>query len=182
MTETDNQERIAFWLIPAEEETRLLEGIIHRLANQFHTPAFQPHLTLTTIPSDQIDNPETLLEHLAAKTTALALECSGTPIAGERYNQALILPYKLSAELTTIVSSLHPQHRVPPDYLPHVSLLYDNLDQESGLNLSREIQLERSTFHFNRISVIKIGPKTTSADDVLSWQTIATSRLREKES
>jgi len=80
MTETDNQERIAFWLLPAEEETRLLEGIIAQLGNQFHTPAFQPHLTLAAIPSEQIDNPETFLEQLAARTTALPLEYSGTPL------------------------------------------------------------------------------------------------------
>jgi len=71
---------------------------------------------------------------------------------------------------------------VPENYLPHISLLYDNLDQETGQRLCREMRLEKRIFHFNKISVIKIGSKTTSAEDVLSWKMIATSQLREKES
>ena len=182
MTNTDNQERVAFWLLPAEEETRLLEEIISQLANTFHTPVFQPHLTLATIPSAQIDNPAAFLEQLSAKTPELTLEYSGTPIASDRYNQALILPCDLAPGLAAIVRSLHRQHHVPDDYLPHVSLLYANLDQKTGQRLCQEIRLVKKTLHFNKISAIKIGPETTSAEDVMSWQVLATSRLRAKES
>ncbi len=182
MTNTDNQERVAFWLLPAEEETRLLEGIISQLANTLHTPVFQPHLTLAALPSELIDNPATFLEELAVKTPALSLKYSGTPIASARYNQALILPCDLSPGLAAIVSSLDRQRHVPKDYLPHVSLLYANLDQKTGQRLCQEIRLEKRTLHFNKIAVIKIGQKTTSAEDVLSWQVIASRQLREKES
>ncbi len=182
MTETENQERIAFWLLPAEEESRLLKEIINRLAKQLHAPTFQPHLTLAAIPSVQIGDPEFFLKQLTATTATLQLEYSGTPITSKQYNQALILPCNLSPELAALVSTIHPQHLVPDDYLPHVSLLYANLEQKTGQRLCQEIRLEKRTLHFNKIAVIKIGQKTTSAEDVLSWQVIASRQLREKES
>lgn len=182
MLDTTNQERIAFWLLPADEEARWLEGLNSQLAKQFHTPTFQPHLTLAAIPSVQIGDPEFFLKQLTAKTATLQLEYSGTPITSKQYNQALILPCNLSPELAALVSAIHPQHLVPDAYLPHVSLLYGNLDQETGQRLCRELQLKERALCFDKISAIRIGAKTTSAEDVLSWQPVATSQLREKES
>ena len=179
---TSNKSRIAFWLLPAEDDTERLKQMIELFAAQLGTPAFTPHLTLLARPAEEFTNPKATLEQLAACTSPFHLAGSGVPQWGPLYNQAFVLPFPVSPELTLLVEKLHPRRIVPEDYFPHISLIYANLTPELGKQLVQEYTPDNSPVRFDQVAAIRIGPECSCDDDVRSWETIATVQLKQKES
>jgi len=182
MTKQIESERIAFWLLPAANGSAHLQKKINQLATRFDAAHFIPHLTLLALPTARVSAPTELLDHISAKTAPLALDCSGAPQWSQRYTEALTLSVDTSAELLDLITSLHPDRHVTADYRPHLSLLYANLNQQTGEQLEQEFAGKSETFLFDRIALISIGPQTTTATDVKAWKMITTRPLSQKES
>ena len=181
MTNRITTERIAFWLLPAEDDYALLADIINQLSARFGSPAFKPHLTLATCPARAVAEPQSLLEQLAGHLPAFTLSGTGIPTWSSQFNQALVQHFAVTPELTACIEKLHPQGIVPNGYRPHISLLYADLDATTGQQLAREWAVDGLAISFDRIAAIAIGPQTVCAADVEVWKTIATVPLRQKE-
>jgi 2'-5' RNA ligase len=182
MTKTTEKRRGAFWLLPTREDSRQLQEKIDTYADRLGTPRFEPHLTLLVRPIGEIGDPHTTLDRLAETTNPFSLATPGLPQWGPLYNQAFVLPFSRTPELDKLVMSLHPQHQVPNDYFPHISLIYANLDEAQGAQLAREYIAELQTVHFDRIAAIGIGPRCRCDADVAAWEKLATAQLPLKES
>ncbi len=178
---TPNDKRIAFWLIPAEDDFIRLKQIVETYAERLGTPSFDPHLTLLARPLAAKDNPEDELEQLAKIAAPFALTGSGVPQWGPLYNQAFVLPFQNTPELAALVEQLHPLQVVPDDYFPHISLIYANLAPELGQELVQGYKPDSRTVRFDRIAAIRIGPGCACDDDVRSWETVTTVQLAQKE-
>lgn len=177
MTNSETTDRVAFWLLPADDERKHLQAIVKKLSSRYNTPRFEPHLTLLPLPAPTVADATAVLDKLASACKPLELFRTGPPRWSPVYNQALILPFELSAGLAELVRILHPQQIVPTGYLPHISLMYANLDEESGPGLAEEIFFDRRTVNFDRCAALRIGPQCQSDEDVRAWQPIATVRL-----
>lgn len=178
MTEKQEAKRIAFWLLPAEDDHLWLKKIIEQFSARCNAPLFDPHVTLQVITTESLPDPAALLEQICKNTRPFTLEFAGQPLWSPAYNQALTLPLRLSPELTGLASALHPQQLVPDNYTPHLSLLYAAIDEKIGSDLARELVLSRNAIHFDRISAISIGAQTLADEDVRNWKIIATAELQ----
>lgn len=177
MTDHRTSERIAFWLLPDENNRRWLKTIIDQLSIELETPHFEPHVTLLSAPLESFPDPASTLAGLARTIHPLVLECSNPMCWNRRYSQALIQPLTLSVELADLVSSLHPRKKVPADYNPHISLLYDHLEKSVGEELVKRIRLATRSVRFDRCAAVKIGPDWNCAEHVARLEVIATLAL-----
>lgn len=177
MNENANSDRIAYWLLPEEQDARLLQTIIRQLAQRFDSPVFTPHLTLLAIASQRLADPLRSLAATTANNCPVTLEYTGTPEWTPVYNRALTLPFRPSPELERLIRDLHPDNKLPSGYQPHISLVYADLDRSAGESLIREVDPVKHLVRFDRCAAVRVGPSCRSDRDVRMWKTLATHQL-----
>ena len=120
----------SLWLMPTEKTYEKFSGLIKRLAEQYHVPVFEPHVTLLggMMQSD---------EEVMQRTERLVRDQSSFPITLRTidYQDFYFRTLFVRAEEAEPLVALHHRAReafemqaIPP-YLPHLSLLYGNFSQ-----------------------------------------------------
>jgi 2'-5' RNA ligase len=119
------------WLVPAAGSRRdHLADLIRRLADEYGTPAFQPHVTMVASFDEDADAAVGTLESLVSGVPPFEVAFSAVgqePV----YFRSLYL----RAEPSTRLTAMHEAGRrawaldLPP-YMPHLSLLYSDLREE----------------------------------------------------
>jgi 2'-5' RNA ligase len=139
--ETPSGHGTSIWLSPAEEEAGSLRRLIHDLARDLGTPAFEPHVTL--LPG--LDrSPETIVRTAGQLITAdlEALRVAlGPAQTGPSPFRCLYLPTVLTFRLVH-AHAVARQAFAPGDetpFVPHLSLVYGHLGDEQGRRLALEV-------------------------------------------
>lgn len=131
---------VAIWLIPEEPARTRLAAIIDRLSEEYRSPRFNPHLTLLhPVPADQIED---RLRVLAGKAGNLELSPEEVT-TGEDFYHCVYVRVALTERL---VEARHEAERVfsvpASPFLPHMSLIYADLDQRERMKIARDAGLD----------------------------------------
>src|SRR5687767_2897736 len=108
-------ERISYWLIPAEPEKSLFRQIITDLADRFDAPKFEPHVTLYSGPAVDGAPWEGIIVKAAAGTSEIVLRTSGLGHS-EKFTKTLFVNYKLDEVAAKLSNELKRLSTAPEDY------------------------------------------------------------------
>jgi hypothetical protein len=166
-------ERISYWLIPAEPERTLFGKIIDRLADRFDAPKFEPHVTLYSGPGIQTAHVERLLAQASAGISEVILRSSGIGYSAE-FTRTLFVRYALdetAAKLSNSLKELSPDPEVYR-FEPHLSLIYSHLPTDLKELLAHQTEIPPLT-RFKAIQAVMTGPVTRTNRDVETWRVIS---------
>jgi 2'-5' RNA ligase len=126
---------VAIWLIPEEPARARLAEIIDRLSEEYHSPRFNPHLTLVhPIPVDSIEDRLTML---AEQTGDLELWPEEVA-TGDDFYHCVFVPVVLTERLIGTRQTAERVFSVPATpFLPHMSLIYADVEPRERLKIAR---------------------------------------------
>lgn len=171
--------KVAFWLMPEQDERKRLETVIADLARACSTPRFAPHVTLYSCRRSADQAELALLARLAAATPPLTLTPKTTEV-GQPLAQALFWSIPSQPRLTALFQALHAGVAQPSDYRlqPHLSLLYSDLPSDRRRELGRTL-CPPAVLHCNELRAVAIPARLATMDDFRGWQTLLSVRLQE---
>ena len=172
MTTSPNSDRsiLAIHLMPEENESNLLLGLIHSLADKYSGPIFSPHLTLCWgYPRDGVDASSLAQEIVQSFPKPQA------QIIGIHVGSSFVRTLYLELEEDLLFSELHQRFRrefeIPPEFSfhPHLSLLYANLHpEEKELLKTKAHELAYPVIiPFQALHVIAARTSYTKPSDIL---------------
>lgn len=160
-------EGYTLWLMPSGEEYNRFTKLIKKLAQQYHAPVFQPHITLL----GEFPQPE---EEAIKLTQELVTNQKPFPISlGEiDYQDYHFRALFVRADKTPDLVNLHERTKklfgmehIPP-YMPHLSLLYGNYPVKLKKKIINEIgNRQPAYFEISSVFLKKGG-------EVKNWKTV----------
>jgi len=160
----------SYWLLPAAPAAAALRQRIDALAARYDAVAFEPHVTLYTGPSDDAEVAETMaflqgsFRPLTLKPFVLA--------QSSRLTKTLYIRLELTAELASLAAMLSNRARQKSASVlddPHVSLLYQRIDEAERARLAAEIALPQP-FAADGIAVIETEVPIGNLDQIRRWR------------
>ena len=169
----DEKEKLAFWLMPANDVKPFFVSLVDDLAQRFDAPRFEPHVTLQGAELERQRAIE-LLENIAAQAEPLELQVSGIEYSN-KYTKTLYVQFNPSADACAISDQLADAVRSDSGYEfdPHLSLLYKTMPEMQKQELAREIKLPFDHVRFNAVKLVSVPRAIEVAEDVHAWRSIA---------
>jgi 2'-5' RNA ligase len=118
----------ALWLKPESEVRDILKRIIDRLAGEFDAPGFEPHITIASGIRMNVDEMVGRLEGVAKATEPMTLYLGDTDFRDSYYRSLFVRIAPNDALLELRERSLREFHLEHEPYLPHISLMYREMD------------------------------------------------------
>ena len=168
-----NLSRYALWLAPDEAASTQLQSVIDQLASSYSGPRFAPHMTLLGWVRGE---EEELIEKTASLAAQLApVEVKATGFAGAPYYfRCFFAPLESSSTLRKAVgdASHHFGSSAGMDHLPHVSLLYGQIDREEKKKVPQQIgQKVPRHFTLDKLQLVRMSVS------VSGWETVTEAPL-----
>jgi len=166
----------SIWLIPAEPWLGELRKIIERVAKENNTFSFEPHITIL-VKNDEGGKMIKISEELAKQITKATARL--TEIAYENtYFRALYIKaqkqqlFQIHAIARKLAGMLADPSEPTPlgvknTYVPHLSLLYGNLDEKTKRNIIKDLDIKLPMeVEFDKIELWRTGAQRTDASGV----------------
>lgn len=140
MSPRDPPGKLAVWLAPEGDARERLAAVIRAISTRFHTPCFDPHVTLV----GGVTGPEAQVlggtRDLAAALRPLRVTLA-TVIAREEYYQSLVMTVEPTRELSEARARARVVlgGRQGSPFFPHLSLMYGRIPQTEKEMLLREL-------------------------------------------
>src|SRR5579864_8543296 len=119
----------SLWLQPEDKVLEDMQKIIKQLAKQYSAPIFEPHITLLgdlNLSKEQaLDRAFQLSSNLNVFTTQLS-QLDYT----DAYFKCVFIKAKESKQVVEIFEKARKVFKVNGKYMPHLSLMYGNLEEE----------------------------------------------------
>lgn len=164
---------LSLWLVPELSCEARFVRIIDELGRQWGTPRFAPHVTLLGSVSGIEDQILAESERLAAQLDPVALRFLELGWSDQFYRAFYVVVEKQPPLLRAHAAAARVFRRSPdPDYLPHLSLAYGDLEDEQKLRARRVVERDFGTCRAERLDVVR----TTGPPE--SWETLAAYPLR----
>ncbi len=155
--EKKNTIKTSLWLTPSKKDTVFYQRAIQKLSKRFDTPVFEPHITLCSI-DEWTEERKTTFENFIKNKQKLKLRLNGLATLGTFF-QCFYLKMAANERFIFLSRNIHTILNVEKSgIIPHLSLLYGNLDQEQIQDLMKEYQtyFNRRVI-FDRIKIVKTG-------------------------
>ena len=171
------QDLYCLWLMPEGKAFDGLNHLIKGLAKDYGAVEFEPHLTLTTVPVSDLDDPEKALEALVNKSKPLTLKAPQI-VTGNLFTQSVYLRFEDSPELKALHALSCKLLGIQQlDFYPHLSLIYKDLGEEIKQEIASEIKISLQNITFDRLEIIRSSPSVTCSADVQYWRVLTTHSL-----
>ncbi len=154
--------KFSIWLRPTQNQIDDFTYIISKLSHQHGTIPFPPHITLQSaidIDLDSIIDTCIILTKQYKKFSIPLLEVGFT----ESYFRNLYIKAEISKILQTLYEDFNKILKLEPkeDFLPHVSLLYGNIEISSKRKIKEKLdQIMPRSFHCQRLDIYETNGKT----------------------
>lgn len=171
------ERKLTYWLLPTEDFRIPLQEIINRLADEFQAPRFAPHITLHS-DNAPVDEAITRFSQAVADVKALTL-----PVTGVRNSAVLTRTLFIEFAVTPRLQGMHDsllkpaQQAAPQGFYPHLSLLYQTLDEETRRQLCERLILPFDAITFDVMRIVSIPARINRTADVAGWETVYQGRL-----
>lgn len=172
--------RVAFWLIPSQEDKALFQKIINTLAQEYDALTFTPHVTLYAGEFVPDESPAELLKIATQGIHPFSLKVDQL-LYTEEFTKTLFVQFHPNTVLSQITESLRSHSSKPSDYIlnPHLSLIYQYLSEQTKKELASSITLPKSEVFFDEVSAISIPETIRRREDVEKWDVICSRKLQE---
>lgn len=147
------------WLVPTGEAFNKFSNIIKKLAMEYGTPVFQPHVTLLGEATDSEKEAIEGTKKLVVDQTPFIVKLN--QIGYQDFYFRTLFVY---AEKSQPLLALHEQAKEIfdmkhiPSYMSHLSLLYGIFPQEVKDKIIQEIGKDQSTeFEIEKVTLVKGG-------------------------
>jgi hypothetical protein len=170
---TMSNTKLSYWLIPDEPYANEFSKIIKHFANKYNAPGFEPHVTLYSVKKEEQDY-NSLLEK-AAETVSAPIHLNVEKLSySEVYTKTFYIDFFKTTEISDLKKTLVKLSGEHSDYrlLPHLSLIYCNMETEIKEKIHSELSLPFDSVGFSRIKAISYTPPVTTQEDVLQWETV----------
>ncbi len=127
------------WLRPKQNQIDELTEIISSLAHRFGTKPFPPHITLLANIPGELDT----IKHACTKIVD-QIQGFDIPLQKIAYSDAYYRNFYILAEITSPLLNVYKCAKIQLNYesdekyMPHVSLLYGKLDNETKESLKKQ--------------------------------------------
>jgi 2'-5' RNA ligase len=167
---------IVYFLLLAKPERDLFCEIVRILRKEFHTPDFDPHLTLL-VTTKTHESPKKVLQLLRSRPIRLKVR---EVAFAAKFTKTLFVRFKSSPALRKLALDLgraaHVSTKGPKD--PHVSLLYKKIPRRVKRELAKVIKLPLRSVRFDSVAAVRLTLPVRTASDVEKWKIIARKSLR----
>lgn len=146
------------WLMPKDKNYERFANLIKRLAREYGSPIFEPHVTLL----GDIELPE---EEMIKRTSQLVKGQKPFFVTLKQidYENFYFRTLFVRAEITEVLQTLHDKAKeifekdIPP-FMPHLSILYGNFPQKIKDEIISKIgRDQRATFDVSSVHLVKGG-------------------------
>ena len=170
--------KVAFWLIPSEEDKAFFQKIIDTFAQEYNAPAFTPHVTIYSGEYAPDESIAELIEKATQGVQSFSLSVDQLLYTDE-FTKTLFVQFHQSQILSKISETIGRSSKKPSDFTlnPHLSLIYQYLSEEIKKNLTTSINLPKSEVFFNEVKAISTPERVQKREDVESWKEICTRKL-----
>lgn len=170
--------KISFWLIPSAAYQPFFQEIINSLSKAHNSPKFEPHVTIYSGDYRADESVDELIETAVKNVSGFMLDIEQLGYT-DLYTKTLFVQFKPSAILTQVSETLRHNSAKPSDYVlsPHLSLLYQHLDQAVKEKLATELVIPYTQVFFNEVRAISTPEPVRSGEDVEKWQTLSVRKL-----
>jgi len=163
--------RMSFWLLPPKLIQDQYQPIIDSWSRKLKTPRFEPHITLAFagLLKGEAKSVLPIVEKVAKNLKPIPIDFSKVSVS-TTYYQCVFAQVKPNHELLRahqLINSALRYHD-PSMFVPHMSLVYGNLDLAQRFTVAAGVKLPVTEFLADRICVINadsLNPKT--------WQHLA---------
>ncbi|MEK6731956.1 MAG: hypothetical protein AABY34_07270 [Pseudomonadota bacterium] len=147
----------ALWLKPNPVYYDYLSHIMLGLSHRFHSPVFEPHLTLFYGAIRNREALQFLFDQQLNNFSPIVLEVAGI-FAENEFFKTLFINFKENAFLNKLFAfvSRSLDSEVQYQLSPHLSLLYADMPLTEKMNLSRQTKIELSEIQFDQLELVKI--------------------------
>lgn len=157
----------SFWLMPDQKVSAWAEIIIKKLGSEHNVPVFEPHATIL----GSSDLPVSELKEIGNK---LASEFKPFEVVIDKidynltYYQCVFAKLKSNPTLFDLCQrSRELEGRDESIFMPHISLLYANIDIKKRAEIAESIELEQRSFTASKLVL------TPSTPDPSEWKHLA---------
>jgi 2'-5' RNA ligase len=166
--------KVAFWLMLAEPDGTIYQALIDRLAQQYDTPTFVPHVTIYLDHFNSAIDVAHLTQIATKGITSFSMEVDGI-LYSEQYTKTLFVQLRSHPSLTQLYENLRSQSEYVLN--PHISLIYGGMARSQQEALASQLVLPSGSVWFDAVSVIVAPEKTENRQDVESWRVEYTHKL-----
>lgn len=171
--------KISFWLIPAREDRAYLQDIIETLAKEYEAPVFTPHVTIYSGEYQPEVSLDSIIEQAIRKVPSFSLNVEQILYTKE-FTKTIFVQFHPNLLLSQISETLHNSSTQPSQFTlnPHLSLIYQHLNEVTQKNIIAKLNLAKSEVLFNEVRAILTGKKVQTTADVESWKVICKKNLQ----
>ena len=131
----------SLWLRPSQTQIDELMKIISRLSHRYRTTPFPPHITLLPSIASNINNLVEICAQITKQFSAFDIQLEGIAYTPAYFRNLFILA-KTESPLIELYGQAAKLLGYQPNevYMPHVGLLYGNLDEKKQQALKEELK------------------------------------------
>lgn len=159
------KQKYSLWLRPTQTQIDEFNKIISELSHRFHTTPFPPHITLLSGLVYELGSLNHLCEEIYDEMHSFDIPMQGIAFSPEYYRNFFI-----KAEPTSTLLALYNKAKLKlkcaenEEYMPHVSLLYGELDIKTKLQLIKDLE-----DHYTKIFSCKRLDIYNCSGDIVDW-------------
>ena len=161
------------WLTPREPLRSLLRSTIRQLAARFDAVEFEPHVTVFSAPSTDIEA-LAVARRIAAQFSPIELTADCLDHS-ESYTKTLFVQFRNSALLRQIFDTAAAQYSRPSNYIlnPHLSLIYKKLSTaRRRRKLCATLHVPMGSYGFDRVRMIETELPIEDDGPMRRWRVI----------
>ncbi len=171
--------KVSFWLIPSEDDKAFFQKIIDTLAQEYNAPTFTPHVTIYSGEYAPDESPAELIEKAEGEVQSFSLKVDQL-LYTDSFTKTIFVQFYQSPILSKISDTLQRSSKIPSEFAlnPHLSLIYQSLNEEIKKNLITSIRLPKSEVFFDEVRAISTPEKVHKREDVQNWKVVCTRKLQ----
>lgn len=147
----------SLWLMPTGKAYDKLSGLIKRLAEEYSTPLFEPHVTLLGEAMQSEDDVLKRAEQFASGQNPFPITLNSVDYS-DFYFRTLFVRAERTGPLRALRDRAKEAFEMQdiPDYMPHLSLMYGNFPQAIKEQIIKDIGRDQATeFTVNSVQIFK---------------------------
>ncbi len=172
----------AVWLMPSHPCHLILKERISALSSEYRGPIFNPHCTLCSGQSDDLEAIIEKTKEASAKTAPLKVPTQGIGYRSE-YFQTLFVALGFVKTLRDTHSLFIEALSLPANraYMPHISLLYARMTLTQKSALAGCVGLPLDCVSLTSAAIVIPDNPEHDWQDVGSWQAVANFKFRKED-
>ena len=156
----------AIWLTFSKNDRDYLKKVIDELAEKYHAPKFEPHITVYGLIDSEMSLIESIAKEITLNHNSFLVEKSEI-LQSEELWKTVYVELKINNQLELIYKNLkkHFEKIIKYEFNPHTSLIYKILPIEEKMKIINELNIKKE-FTINKLVVQKFFP------DVEKWKIV----------